>query len=143
MSEHSLSGTERVSGKNRFDLIFSQGKRITSSSKLLRAVYIVTEHPSGTESGDSPARIAVGISKKAGKAHWRNRLRRLIKEAYRLNKNLLREKMIGSGKQILLVFLPSGFESRSRRKITLCDIVPEVTQILQRIEINGASTRID
>lgn len=138
MSEYSLSGSERISGKTTFSLIFSKGKRITSSSRLLRAVYIVID------SGDEvPAKIAVGISKKSGKAHWRNRLRRLIKEGYRLNKKILADRIKGKGKQVLLVFLPAGYNSSAHRSIKLKDIAPGVIEILQKIEINGASARID
>ncbi len=131
MSEHSLSGTERLRNKSSFEQIFSKGKRITSSDKLLRGIYILSENSDGV-----PVKIAVGISRKAGNAVWRNRLRRLIKEAYRLNKKLLKDRISGPDKQVLLIILPPGFSSKTYRRPGLQQVTPALTDILTRIELN-------
>ncbi len=131
MSEYSLSGRERIRGKNAFDLVFSKGKRITSSDKLLRGFYIVTKSSDGV-----PVKIAVGISRKAGNAVWRNRLRRLVKECYRLNKTLLKSRLTAADKQVLLIVLPAGISSKKLRMPVLNQITPALTDILSRIEVN-------
>jgi len=131
LSEYSLSGSERLRGKNAFDLVFSKGKRITSSDKLLRGVYILTDNSDGVL-----VKIAVGISRKAGKAVWRNRLRRLIKEAYRLNKVLLTDRMGSLKKQVLLIILPGGFSCKTHSRPQLKQVTPALTEILSRIDVN-------
>ena len=76
METRRLTRQERLRLRRDFDRVFSEGKSVYND--YLRLVYIKNglDHP----------RIAVVVRKKIGKAVFRNRLRRLVKEVYRLNK---------------------------------------------------------
>lgn len=65
----------------------------TSYANYLLVVYV---YPHPNQLG---RKVGFTVSKKMGKAVQRNRLRRLLKEAYRLNQDLLQD-------QIDLIFIP-------------------------------------
>lgn len=100
MKRQGLSPKERIKSKKAFEQIFSSGKQIFSSEKKVKALYIVSENePAGVQ-------IAVAVSKKSGKAVFRNRIKRIIRAAYRLNKIELVEYCLEKGKNIKIVFSP-------------------------------------
>ena len=74
---------ERVKGEKRVEAIFATGKSFISYP--LRVVYLLHE-----QSTTADCSILVSVPKKRiKKAVHRNRIKRLIRESYRLNKNLI------------------------------------------------------
>jgi len=108
-----LTKKERISSKKEIDLLFAEGNSFIVYP--LRVVYI--ERNCEEISDKSAVSIMVSIPKKKFKrAVKRNRLKRLIKESYRLNKSDFIEKMVyhypppegaggGSSKHISIAFL--------------------------------------
>ncbi len=76
METRGLTKSERLRLRRDFDKVFSEGRSVADEN--LRIVYV--------ENGLDIRRIAVVVRKRIGKAVFRNRLRRLIKEVFRLNK---------------------------------------------------------
>ncbi|HEX8563999.1 MAG TPA: ribonuclease P protein component [Flavobacterium sp.] len=75
---------ERLKSKRTIDLLFSKGKSVAKYP--LRLVYVPIELD------DAPINFGVSVSKKYfKKAVDRNYFKRLLREAYRLNKHLLLE----------------------------------------------------
>jgi ribonuclease P protein component len=128
LKRYGLSAKERIKSKKDFDKIFSSGSFIYSSSKIMKAVYIVEK-----EDKNKGVRIAVAVSKKLGIAVWRNRIKRLVKESYRLNKEVLLE--ICSKKNILLkiVFSPNSLNEKNNKNIVLIDIMPSVVDLMIKL----------
>lgn len=72
---------ERLCGEKRFTALVTTGKSFISYP--IRVVYLIADRGEG----ESPVSIGVSISKKRAKsAVLRNRIKRLIREAYRQNK---------------------------------------------------------
>jgi ribonuclease P protein component len=77
---------EKLKSKIAIELLFSQGKSV--SKYPLRLVFV--ENPDGNEK----MQIGVSVSKKHfKKAVDRNYFKRLLREAYRLNKHLLQDNL--------------------------------------------------
>lgn len=77
---------EHLCGEIRIGKLFAEGKAFIVFP--LRVVYFTTEHKDKI-----PVKVLVGVPKKRFKrAVKRNRLKRLMREAYRLNKILLIDK---------------------------------------------------
>lgn len=86
---------EKLKSQTAIDLLFSQGKSVAKYP--LRLVYV--EIPSAEEK----LQIGVSVSKKYfKKAVDRNYFKRLLRESYRLNKNLLK---VDSEKKYVMMLL--------------------------------------
>jgi ribonuclease P protein component len=124
-----LSARERIKSRKDFEEIFSNGKTIFSSDKKIKATYLVDK-----KVDYKGIVISATVYKKAGKAVWRNRIKRLLKESYRLNKKQLLEKVLSKGLLLKLVFSPNILNEKNNKKIYLSDIVPGVSEILLKLK---------
>lgn len=100
-----LSKNEKLKSKKSIDLLFEVGKHI--SIFPLRQVYILQDLPKGQRE----SLFAVSVPKKSFKrAVDRNRIKRLIREAYRLNCLPLKEKLLADNKQLMVMYIYFGKE---------------------------------
>jgi len=82
MERFRFTKEERVTGEKRIEALFTQGQSFMSYP--FRVVYLET-----TQRGTMPLSILISVPKKRIKlAVDRNRMKRLGREAYRLNKHL-------------------------------------------------------
>lgn len=126
MKNFSLSRNERVRKKKDFEQIYSSSKILFSSDHLLKANCSIS-----SELADFRVRIAVAISKKAGKAVWRNRVKRLIKESYRLNKQIIYD--ILNDKSVTIVFSSNRLSEKEFSKLKLNDVLPGIVELIKKI----------
>ena len=129
MKRFGLSSEERIKSRKDFQKIYSSGKIFFSNQKIIKALFIIEEN-----SKLPGVKIAAAVFKKAGSAVWRNRLKRLIRESYRLNKEIL----LGSAqeKKLLLkiVFSPNLLYQKKNKNLKLKTIMPEVVDIMLKIK---------
>lgn len=127
MKNFSLTRNERVKKKSDFEKIYSSARVLFSSDGLIKVHFLLVDN------GEPGIRIAAAVSKKSGKAVWRNRIKRLIKESYRLNKKPLLEIVIEKKIQLLLVFSPIKLSESSNKKIYLRNLSPGVVELMSKI----------
>jgi ribonuclease P protein component len=127
LKNFSLTRNERVKKKKDFEKIYCSDNVLISSDRLIKLHFLFVEN------NVAGVKMAAAVSKKAGKAVWRNRVKRLIKEAYRLNKKLLQQKALEKKIQLLLVFSPNRLSEASNKKIYLRDISPGVVELMSKI----------
>lgn len=97
-----FSKTERLCSKKSIDTLFSKG--ISFIAYPLRVVYLCEE--SDSTSASNTSQILVSISKKRFKrAVKRNRIKRLIREAYRLHKHKIIEQAENKNINTSIAFL--------------------------------------
>lgn len=93
-----LGKKERLKSRKLIEQLFSEGKNFVVSP--FRIHYLIKN-----EVADNPLLFGVGVSGKNFKrAVDRNRIKRLIKEAYRLQKLPIQEKVNEKKKQLCLFF---------------------------------------
>ena len=96
--QNSFSKIEHLCGEKRITRLYTQGDAFIAYP--VRVVFLI-EPKSDTE----PASVLISVPKKRFKrAVKRNRLKRLIREAYRLNKQELIEKLEEKQLQIHIAF---------------------------------------
>ncbi len=127
MSKLSLNKRERIKGKKSFEEIYNSGKKITSSDKRVRAIYKVIESDTFPR-----VKIAVAVSKRAGKAFFRNRIKRLMREAYRLNKLEIFD-FIKPGYNLYILLLPYSYLDKNK-KYRLEYFTHSIVDILEKIK---------
>ncbi len=128
MKRFGLSKKERIKLKRHFNLVYTKGKVIYSPARKVKATYYQEDNHEQTG-----VKVAFAVHKKAGNSVWRNRVKRLLRESYRLNKSGLVETAIQNNKLLLIVFSPYGINQKNNKKIYLKDIMPEVIDLMMKI----------
>lgn len=129
MENFSLNRSERVKKKNDFEKVYSSGKVLYSSELLIKSIYTINLNENFLG-----VKIGVAVSKKAGKAVWRNRIKRLIKESYRLNKVSIVEKASKNNVGVMIIFSPNRLSELRNKTIFLKDIKEKVVELINKIE---------
>ena len=92
--KHTLGKQERLCSRKLIDSLFKGGGSRAMSGFPLRMVYAMTER----HEGEPAAQILVSVPKRCFKrAVKRNRIKRLVREAYRLNKHILTDELDKAG----------------------------------------------
>jgi len=125
---HGLSAHERIKSNKDFDNIFKRGNILFSSDDKLKAIYIFN-----INSKECGIKIATAVFKKSGNAVWRNRVKRLIKVSYRLNKQILSETCLGKNILLKVIFSLNTINQNNTRIIKLNDIHSAVADLISKI----------
>lgn len=103
MGDLSFGKDEKLCSKRLIDELFNSGRSFNAYP--IRVLY------HSLKESDAPAKVLISVPKKRfRKAVDRNRIKRLIRESYRLNKLQLIEKCEAQGKYIALAFVYIGNE---------------------------------
>jgi ribonuclease P protein component len=115
---YSLGKSERLKSRKQIDILFESGKKITHFP--FRLLYL-------TESGKGALKAGFTVSSKNfPRAVDRNRIKRLSRESYRLQKNELENSVIQRGLLLSLFFIYTGREIIS---------YPEISNALNQVLI--------
>jgi ribonuclease P protein component len=131
LKKFGFSAREKIKSRKDFEEIFSKGTTLISSSKKIKAVYIIDQY-----SNEPGIKTAFAINRKSGNAVWRNRIKRLLREAFRSNKHILIKKAENFSIFIRIIFSPYSINMRKNKNIYLSDIMPDVIDIMSRISMN-------
>lgn len=128
MKQFGLSAFERIKNKKEFELVYTRGEVLFSSSNRLKAVFFIDRNPDTIG-----IKTAFAVSKKSGNAVWRNRIKRLFRESYRLNKNEIKSDCENKKLKLFLIFSPNTVNRTNSKKIYLKDVVDDVIELLIKI----------
>jgi ribonuclease P protein component len=137
LNKTKIRNRNRLKSKKTAEEIFNYGKIVYSPDKKLRAHYLLQRSPT-----DCGIKSSIAVSKKAGKAVWRNRAKRLIREANCLSNHELLDCCLNKKMQLLIIFAVNGLNQAVKRKISLKDIQLPIEEILSQIkaELMGHSS---
>jgi len=96
-----LGKNERLKSRKQIELLFSEGKKFSITP--FRIYYLFNE------SANPPLQFGVGVSNKnIKKAVDRNKIKRRVKETYRLQKNILQQKLKDKKSRLSLFIIYTG-----------------------------------
>ena len=79
MEKLAFTRAERLSGKTAFDHVFKRGRAFRSAQVTVIAC----------PNGECVSRLGLSVGRRLGRAVRRNRIKRILREAFRLNKEVL------------------------------------------------------
>ena len=125
MTAITLRKAERLNSKKAIDTLFTGGGSSSMSAFPIRVVYrLVDQQPDMAQ-----VQMLVSVPKKHfERAVKRNRVKRQIREAYRLHKHILWDKVLEGDKALLLSFIWLDDNLHDSTEIDSC-----VTRLLTRI----------
>jgi len=123
-----LPAGERLKSRIEFEQLYTSGRVIFSDDKKIKAIYLIE-----INSGQSNVKMAAVVSSKAGNAVWRNRIKRLIRTSYRLNKENVFNLCLLKNLVLKIIFSPYRFNEKNNRMAALDDIMPGVRELLFKI----------
>lgn len=129
MKQFGLSKKERIKRKKEFDFVFSNGEYLFSPNKTFKAVFYVLK-----ETEEAVLQAAFAVSKKAGIAVWRNKIKRLMRESFRLNKNILLPVVVDKKCRIQIIFSPLSINYKNSKNICLKNVMPQIVDIMNQIK---------
>ena len=126
--EYSLPQSERINSKKQIDRLFRGGGSKAMTASPLRVVYMTDER---SEDARGPvAQMMVSVPKRCFKrAVKRNYIKRQVREAYRLNKHVLTDRLAQLGDRTVSMC----FIWTADRIITTEMVAERVRSLLQRI----------
>ncbi len=106
--QYTLGKNERLKSRKQIELLFSEGKKFVVAP--FRIFYLFENSPV-TNNSQTSLQFGVGVSSKHfKKAVDRNRIKRLTREVYRLQKNDLKQKLKLNGGQLNLFVIYTSKE---------------------------------
>lgn len=123
--EFTLGKNERLKSRKAIDHLFKEGKRFTVSP--FRVFYCEA----------SPAELLVGAgagTKSFKKAVDRNRIKRLVREAWRLQKNPLKEKLLQEkrGLHVFLIYTDKDLPGYEQVFVSVKNILEKLNKLLEK-----------
>ena len=115
---------EKICNQKQIDSLFKDGKSIKSG--LFRMLYLETE-----AQGSTPVQLLIAVPKKNLRhAVTRNRMKRLIREAYRLSKHKLIDTYSKAGKHcdIAVVFMGKQCVSQAETHMAINELLDRLIQ---------------
>ncbi len=126
---HTLRKSEILRGKQALSLVFDEGRRIDTST--VRCFF--RELPSPASAPAPRCVVGFTVAKKVKRAVDRARIKRLLRESYRRNKELLLPALERSNRSCAVVFLFGKNVSHARQLPGYRQVEQDVRTVLKRI----------
>lgn len=123
--------SEKIKSRKIFERTLLFGKKLNSKSQRLKCSFIIEDLKS--EKLNVPIHIAFAVSRKSGKAVWRNRFKRLLREIYRLNKHLLIELLNQKSKQVYIIISAFKLNERVNPHLKFRELEKDVLELFEMI----------
>jgi ribonuclease P protein component len=130
MTKHTFGKRERLVGKRAVDRLFDEGVAIRAGR--VSALALEIDEPNANPS-EPRAKLLIAVSKRQGGAVWRNRMKRLLREAYRLNKAPFIERLERADARAHVALFARGFSRAKTPAPALRDVEPATIVALEKI----------
>jgi ribonuclease P protein component len=123
-----LQKQDIIRGRGAFSTIISQGQHIQQTHLRGYLLSVDAKFNRGRQ-----FRIGFAVSRQVKSAVARNRIRRLMREAYQRRKGTLAEMTRDKGEFFSLVLLYIGNETAGMKKVKLEDLEQDIQKVLEQV----------
>jgi len=120
---------EWLKSKNEIELVYKNGQTMVSKDKKLRAKYFFADNKDVNEK----VKAGLSVSSDKGNSVWRNRMKRILRELIRKEKEVFLSVAKQKNTDFLIIFSPHSIDQGNFNKITLKDITSPMTDILNKL----------
>jgi len=124
---------DRLKSDKDFELVFKKGTAIISEDRKLKAKYFFSN-----KTENKTVQLGVSVAAKKGNSVWRNRIKRILREALIKEKETLAGIANQKNKNLLIIFSPYSLNQNSSIKTYLREINPAVLDILNKLKFSIA-----
>ncbi len=124
---YTLRKEEIIRGRTAFHNIISSGNRLVG--KVVLCFYRIEE----CRNESNQILVGFTVSKKIGKAVVRNRIKRLMRESYRLHRNILQDTTTSIMYRVSLIFVFGTSDYDISKKIKFSVVEQDIIHLLQRL----------
>jgi len=119
---------DRLINDRDFELVYKTGRVVISEDKKIKAKYLFEN-----KNINNTFKIGLSVISKKGNSVWRNRIKRILRESVRINREHVRNIIELKNADLLIIFSPYSINQTNSKKIFLKEIKPAVLDILKRI----------
>ncbi len=143
-TQYSLPQSERTNSKKQIDRIFRGGGSKAMTASPLRVVYMTDNR--GEDDAHSPfAQMMVSVPKRYFKrAVKRNRIKRQVREAYRLNKYILTDylaQQADSSVSLCFVWTADRLLTTAEVEQRMCNLLTRIVERLHKTQTQSVEAK--
>lgn len=125
--------SEKIKSKKIFERTLLFGKKIYSKSQKLKCSFVIEElNPDTPEK--NYIQVAFTVSRKSGKAVWRNKFKRILRELYRLNKHSLIDILKKRSRKLFFIVSSNKLNEKTSPKLKLRELENDMLEIIEMIK---------
>jgi ribonuclease P protein component len=124
-SRQLLEKSEILRGHGAFKEVLTKGRRLRGNHIFCYLLRVSSERKEAV-----PVQAGFAVSRGVKSAVKRNRVRRLMREAYRLNKGKVMKLVVGQGRRFKIVFLCKESTGKNVAELKLKDVDLDIQKTL-------------
>ena len=128
-SKNQTNEFEWLKSKSEIELVYKNGQTVVSNDKKLRAKYYFANN----EDINEKVKAGLSVSSDKGNSVWRNRMKRILRELIRKEKEILLSIVKQKNTNFLIIFSPHSITQSSFNKVSLKDITSPMSDILNKL----------
>lgn len=133
MHRYRFPKSERIKSKKIFEKTLLFGTKLYSKSQRIKCSFILEKLDSESKK-ESLIKVAFVIGRKTGKAVWRNKVKRKLREIYRLNKHSIISLLGQYSKKLYLIISASKLNESFHRKVNYKELEGDVLELFETIK---------
>ena len=127
--KNQISDFEWLKSKSEIELVYKNGQTVVSNDKKLRAKYYFANIKDVNEK----VKAGLSVSSDKGNSVWRNRMKRILRELIRKEKEILLSIVKQKNTNFLIIFSPHSITQSNFNKVSLKDITFPMSDILNKL----------
>ena len=127
--KNQISDFEWLKSKSEIELVYKNGQTVVSNDKKLRAKYYFAN----IEDVNEKVKAGLSVSSDKGNSVWRNRMKRILRELIRKEKEILLSIVKQKNTNFLIIFSPHSITQSNFNKVSLKDITFPMSDILNKL----------